>query len=145
MRVPIEIFDDVKKFMERRKQTYLAESQGIELSEDQLPYTGEFSLGSSDHKIEELIRETIRAEISTIKGEIGAADRVEIPPPDLNTKDRVLQLLEQKPGVEMTTTAIADLLDLPGSTARQATRELAEEMDTISKISGRPNKFRYDP
>ena len=135
MRVPTEIFDDVRKYMERRKQIFLAEQEGIQISEDELPHSSMYSLpNGSSSDMTELIRQTIREEMKNA-GSLGD-DRIKIPPPTLTSQERVKQLLIQKPG---------EMLGLPNSTAREATRTIAEDMPEIKKIPGRPNKFIYEP
>ncbi|MHA2501747.1 MAG: hypothetical protein ACXAE3_02570 [Candidatus Kariarchaeaceae archaeon] len=144
MRVPDEIFDDVRKYMERRKQMYLAEQEGLDPTDVELPHSPAYSLpgGTSKEEMSELIKEAIRQELQG-GGRVGP-NTVEIPPPTLTSQERVKQLLMNHPNQTFTTLQIGEMLDLPNSTAREATRTIASEVAEIRKISGRPNKFIYE-
>jgi len=146
MRVPKEIFDDVKKFMERRKQQYLAEQEGIQLDETELPHSTAYSLpeGTTREEMSAIIRNAIREELRGTEG-ISAETSSGIPPRTLTSQERVKQLLMSKPGEMLTTLEIGQILDMPNSTAREATRNIADEVKNVRKISGRPNKFIYEP
>jgi len=145
MRVPEEIFEDVKKYMERRKQLFLADVEGLELTEKDIPHSPAYSLpsGTSREEMSELIKEAIRAELHT-GGSVGGSNIVEIPPPTLTSQERVKHLLLNHPNRTFTTLQIGEMLDLPNSTAREATRTIANEVNEVKKIPGRPNKFIYE-
>ncbi len=141
LRVPNEIFYDVKEFMEKRKHEFLT-GETIEISHKNEPNQLEKEMDVLKSKIE-----ILEAQISQIKniGEnrITTAKKYESPS-QLTSKERIKMLLQSRPGERLSTIEIARELGMPNPTCRQAARELAESDPRVHQISGRPNKYYYN-
>jgi hypothetical protein len=144
LRVPIEVFEEVKHYLERKKQEHLLGQEGLStdhLDEDFLKDDGTLSMGS---EVQFMIQQVIREELDKFKESGGTLiGRSRFPERKKTSKERIKELLVQHNGEVLTTIQIAEVLDLPAPTCRQSTRELAEEDETILQYPGRPNKYRY--
>ncbi len=139
LRVPIEIFNDVRNFMEMRKEEFLKDKDGYVETEDN-------TLSPFEKRIIKIIKDTISNELGTktIPLQIEKSKKSSNSEVRKGTsKDQILQLLKERKGTELSTTEINKLLNLPEATGRQAARELADENPNVIKIAGRPNKFIY--
>ncbi|MHA2089294.1 MAG: hypothetical protein ACW98K_00420 [Candidatus Kariarchaeaceae archaeon] len=150
LRVPSAIFDDVKQFLEYKKQEYLASLEGIVLDRSHQEFTPDdatLSMSSEvQTRIPSMLQQIIREEFAKFQESTAYVNLAsQLPQRKKTAKERVKELLVKNQGSLMTTIQIGEMLDLPAPTCRQATRELADEDETISQIAGRPNKFRYDP
>ncbi|MCY3410485.1 MAG: hypothetical protein INQ03_02505 [Candidatus Heimdallarchaeota archaeon] len=136
LRVPEEIFEDVKTFMVKRKIEYRASIEGIEV--DALSQT------TLSKELESKAREMLEQMLKE-RGIGGSGQTVQpVGSKVKNTRERVADFLEEHAGEMYTTTQIANILDIPGSSLREAARTLAkEEPEHYILIAGRPNKISY--
>ncbi|MFV2014211.1 MAG: hypothetical protein ACC656_02185 [Candidatus Heimdallarchaeota archaeon] len=142
LRVPIEIFHDVKRYMEQRKYEYLTQKEGgtpsLELDENVL------SMGPEvQSQIPSMLKQIIQEEFSKLQEGGGVYSIGAIPGRKKTSKERIKELLVQHKGSELSTTQISEILKMPGPTCRQAARELAKEDSSIVQYLGRPSRFKY--
>ncbi len=141
LRVPIELFEDVKKYLNQRKNEYFQDTEG---------YVPSMSSSLDDNQIRNIIREELQGMSDQRKGQpYGASSATgKISPPStsgLTSKELIKNLLKQNPGQEWNNKQLEEQLKLPAATCRQSSRELAVDDPTIVIINGRPNKFYYKP
>lgn len=142
LRVPIELFEDVRNYLNQRKIEYFQDTEG---------YVSSMSSSLDDNQIRNIIREELQGMGGQRRGHpyAGASSVGEkISPPNssgLTSKELIKNLLKQNPGQEWNNKQLEEQLNLPAATCRQSSRELAVEDPTINIISGRPNKFYYQP
>lgn len=136
LRVPLELFDDVRTYLEKRKIEYLGGT--IERTEiDSIP---------NNQEIEELnkrIKDLENKLNLLLASEIPKEKKVFPNEPKLTSKERILYFLKEHPGERYSTVQLARMLGLPDATCRQSARELAESDPHIHQIPGRPNKYYY--
>ena len=148
LRVPTAIFDDVKRYLQLRKQQYLAQREGIEFDKSVAGIEmDEYSsaLGKNvQNQLPSVLKQVIQEEFERFSQSVFINSRPDIPARKRTAKDRVREFLIQSSGEEFSTIQIGHLLDIPGPTARQVTRELSYEDEKITQFSGRPNRYRYD-
>ncbi|MDH5402631.1 MAG: hypothetical protein OEY49_09080 [Candidatus Heimdallarchaeota archaeon] len=153
LRVPEELFDEVKKYMEQRKYEYLQNREGLdETFPGSLETSNEF-LSSMSPEVQSLtttmLKRIIREEFENFKdssiNSSGTKSFEDLTPRKLTSKERVMEVLENHPNQELTTLQIEELLGIPGPTCRQAAREIADENSNVIKLPGRPNRFKFIP
>ena len=141
LRVPIAIFNDVKRYMERRKYEYLTSGDnetGENYDDERFDSMGE----GVQTQIPSVLRQIIQDEFAKFQNQQGVYTPG-IADDKRSSKEKVLDLLVENPGDKLPTTNIAKVLGMPESTARQAARELAKENPNIKQQSGRPSKYWY--
>ncbi len=137
LRVPIELFEDVKNYLNQRKNEYFQDTEG---------YVSSMSSSLDDSQIRNIIREELQGMSGQRKSQPFNAPSGKISPPSssgLTSKELIKNLLKQNPGQEWNNKQLEEQLSLPAATCRQSSRELAVEDPKIFIINGRPNKFYY--
>ncbi len=135
LRVPIELFDDVKKYMEKRKLEYFGEKSTIDDFSIDEPLS--ITIDTLTKKVEDLEK---KLSMLTEKSSEKIKKQRQ---PKMTSKERILQFLQTHPGERFSTVEIARELDIPDATCRQSARELAASHPNVYQISGKPNKFYY--
>jgi hypothetical protein len=143
LRVPNELFEDVRNYLNQRKNEYFKDTEG---------YVQSMSSSLNDDQIRNIIREELqgmgghRRVQPTKSGSSTSQGRISPPSSSgLTSKDLIKNLLKQTPGQQWNNKQLEIELNLPAATCRQSSRELAVEDPTINIINGRPNKFYYEP
>lgn len=116
LRVPIELFDDTKEYLETLKVNFL-EGEGIEHVD-------------------------VNERLSIIEKKIDILLRKENPE-KLPAKEKIRRFLMENPGSDWTSNQLAQYVDVAEGTARRACQELAEDDRDIHKFEGRPNRYYY--
>ncbi len=136
LRVPLELFDDVRKYLEQKKIEYLGgETITQEASTDNKNSEIE-ELKDRIQKLETLVTKLMSPTTAPAKNGSGGS-------PKLTSKERLFLFLREHAGERYSTVQLARILGLPDATCRQSARELAESNPTIHQIPGRPNKYYY--
>lgn len=153
LRVPIELFDDVKAYLEERKAEYFAQIDGIEIPSKKPALDMDTMEQMMRQVVENVLAEHNPKPVSSPESVVSRLQRNLTPkteppadladPSKMNSRDRLLHTLKKNKGKQMTTTELAKLHGMAGPTARQAARELADEHDQVILIPGRPNKIQY--
>ncbi|RMG35569.1 MAG: hypothetical protein D6732_09200 [Methanobacteriota archaeon] len=135
LRVPLELFDDVRKYLEQRKIEYLGGTVGALITSSE-----------EENRIEELTKRVQKLEALVNKLMSSNISSEEIKQPKtqkLTSKERLFSFLKEHAGERYSTVQLARILELPDATCRQSARELAETDPNIHQIPGRPNKYYY--
>ncbi len=143
LRVPVAIFDDVKRYLQKTKHGYLATQEGI-LTDEEVEFIPDDQILSMGTEMQGILQKIIREEFLKFQDKAGYTGS-RLPQRKKTSKERVKELLMRYEGEMLTTTQIGEILELPAPTCRQSTREIAEEDDTIEQFPGRPNRYRYNP
>ena len=142
LRVPNELFEDVRNYLNQRKNEYFRDTEG---------YVSSMSSSLDDDKIRGIIREELQGMGGRLRSQTAYADvsaaqgKISPPSSGLTSKELIKNLLKQNPGQQWNNKQLEEQLNLPAATCRQSSRELAVEDPTINIINGRPNKFYYEP
>lgn len=143
MRVPIEVFDDVRSFMEKRKIEFRAKQEGLEV--DALSQT------TLHKELEAKAREIIE---KIFKEKMGSSPNMptvkpvyqSTPTPRTKTsREQVEEYLKSNPNQEFTNTELSQILSIPSPTLREQTRKMAKADTRFNLTDGRPNKIKFVP
>ncbi len=140
LRVPLELFEDVKRYLEEIKMAYLGEDEERVMEFRKRVST---TLSPEDKELLNQIP-ALRQEINRLKEELQTPNVLSNPLSNysrLTSKEKIKQFLFEHSNQRFTTIEIAQQLSMPDATCRQASRELSQEDNTIVQISGRPNRY----
>ncbi len=118
LRVPVEIFDEIKDFLEKRKVSFL-EGETQDVNKPDI----ENRLANIERKLDVLIQAST--------GE------------KLTARERVRQFLVSNPLIDYSTVEISEILGMARGTTRQVCRELYLEDKNIHLLEGRPNRYYF--
>lgn len=140
LRVPVEVFDQVRQFLEFKKMEYLSEQEGLEFQAPDISTQEGYNLVSSNLNG---MRRIIKEEFNLLResGGLSVFDISSVPARKKTSKERIKELLISSKGEKLTTIQIGEILKLPQPTCRQAAREMAYDDPTIHQEQGRPSKF----
>lgn len=138
LRVPIELFDDVKYYLEEKKLLYLANKSAPHI---------DYSVLKEEQTVDQLtkILIDIQQKLAKILKNQGIYETAPYLLQRLPAKERLKLFLQAAvPGDKFTTQQLAEKVGMPAATCRQVMQNLTQEDPSIHKIPGRPNKYYAD-
>ena len=143
MRIPLEIFEDVRSFMEKRKIEFRAKQEGLEVDAmSQTTFHKEMK-----EKAREIIEEMLKERNISAPNMPTVRPVVQSTPVhrDMNSREKVVQYLKEHPNQVFRNTELSQILSIPSPTLREATRTISRNDGRFKLIEGRPNKIQYVP